>query len=147
MKKELFISKVDSNGNLQANVSKQIRNLLKSFADSSVVVEIAKKRKHRSNNQNRYYWSVVVQYFKQGVLEMWGENIDSQQAHEYLKLHCNYKELINESTGEVIKLPKSTTENNTLEFEEYLDRCRKLIYEYFNIVVPLPNEQSELCLT
>lgn len=144
MKKELFISKVDANGNLQANVSKQIRTLLKALADSSVVIEISKKRKQRSNNQNKYYWGVVVQEFRQGVLEMWGEHIDSQEAHEYLKLHCNFKEIINEATGEIIKLPISTTESNTLEFEEYLEKCRKLIYEYFNVVVALPNEQKTI---
>jgi len=27
-----------------------------------------------------------------------------------------------------------------VEFEEYLDRCRKWIFEWFSIEVPLPNE-------
>ena len=56
----------------------------------------------------------------------------------------NFKELINENSGEIIKLPQTTTDRTTIEFEEYLERCRKLIYNYFNRVVALPNEQTEI---
>jgi hypothetical protein len=144
LKKELYISKVHDDGTLQKNVSKQIRQQLLSLVGQSVIIEISKKRKQRSVVQNGYYWGVVVQFFKDGALDMWGEHLDSEQCHEYLKTNCNYKELINTNTGEVTKMPQSTKDTNTLEFEEYLDRCRKFIYEYFNIVVPLPNEQAEL---
>jgi len=146
MSKETFISILNEDGTLQKNISKSIAAYLKNLAQTkcSVVIEISKKRKQRSMSQNKYYWGVVIQFFKDGALDMWGENLDSEQCHEYLKTHCNFKEFVNENTGEVIKMPQSTTDANTLEFEEYLDRCRKLIYTYFNIVVPLPNEQTEL---
>ncbi len=137
----MYISKVSDTGLLQKNVTKQIQAYLKAMSGQTVIIEISKKRKQRSQNQNKYYWGVVIQFFKDGALDMWGEHLDSEQCHEYLKMHCNYKEFINEATGVMFKIPQSTTDANTLQFEVYLERCRKLIYEYFNIVVPLPNEQ------
>lgn len=52
--------------------------------------------------------------------------------------------MVNETTGEVVKLPMSTTELSTIEFEEYLDRIRIFADEFLNIIIDLPNEQSQL---
>lgn len=139
----LFISNT-KNGRLQSNVQTQLNDYISSLKDARYQIEIKKVKKSRSNNQNRYYWGIIVNEFRSGVAEMWGEYIGSQEAHEYLKLHCNYKELINENSGEIIKLPQTTADRTTIEFEEYLERCRKLIYNYFNRVVALPNESLEI---
>lgn len=143
MKDEQFFSNI-INGKLSKKVTQEIADLLAVFEGQRICIKIGKVRKERSSNQNRYYWGIVVNEFRNGAKDMWGEDLGSDEAHEYLKIHCNYKELINYNTSEVIKMPQTTTDLNTLQFEEYLERCRKLIYEYFGIIVALPNEQKEI---
>ena len=31
----------------------------------------------------------------------------------------------------------------TIEFEEYLEKCRRLAFDFFNVQIPLPNTQTE----
>mgnify|MGYP003459682498 CR=1 FL=1 len=30
-----------------------------------------------------------------------------------------------------------------IEFEEYLEKCRRLAFDFFNVQIPLPNTQTE----
>jgi len=138
-----FYSQI-KDGKLQRNVSKAIAEYIGSCKDGRYEIEIKKQKKKRSLDQNGYYWGVVVYFFIQGALDTWGEDIDSETAHAELKKHCNYKEVINVNTGEINKLPLPTKDLTTVEFELYQDKCRKFIYEWFNIIVPLPNENLEL---
>lgn len=81
-----------------------------------------------------------MESFRHGAFQEWGEYISAERAHETLKANCLYLERVNETTGEVIRIIGSTTENDKWDQEEYHDKCRNLIYEYFGIDVPLPNE-------
>lgn len=111
-----------------------------------VMVVVKKNYRQRSLPENAYYWGVVINEFCEGYFDMTGEKIQSDQAHEILKQECNSKEVTNEKTGQVIKVPQTTAKMTTIEFEEYLESCRAFIFEWFNRRVPLPNEQSELFL-
>ena len=111
------------------------------FKDVRVFVSVEKVYKKRSNPQNAYYHGVIVFKFAELYLEQTGEKITSDEAHEMLKAQCNSKEVINQLTGEVRTLPQTTTKLTTVEFEEYLERCRAFILEWFGCVIPLPNEQ------
>ena len=119
----------------------------------------------RSVNQNRYYFGVIVDLFIKGWMEVTGEVITPDQAHEMLKYHCNPTELqiIEKKVAKLfakgkgnrifvvrkivkkemkrIRTSGSTTQLSTLEFEQYQERCRGFISEYLGIVVPLPNEE------
>ena len=75
------------------------------------------------------------------MTDEYGEQISTATAHEFLKANFNYKELVNEETGEILRIPKSTTENRTFEMEEFHEICRQKALEFFNVVIPLPNEQ------
>ena len=55
-----------------------------------------------------------------------------------------FSERINEDTGEILKIPKSTTENTTSDQEDYHTEIRQFMLEYFNVNCPLPNEQIYL---
>lgn len=103
-----------------------------------------RKGNSRSGNQNRYYWGVIVESFRHGAKEEWGEFLSKQDAHETLKANCLFQEKVNETTGEIIRIIGSTTENDTWDQEEYHDKCRNLIQEFFGITVPLPGEQMEI---
>lgn len=112
-----------------------------------------KKRSTKSYNeetdkeglgQNGYYFGVVIYEFQEGYFDAYGELCTKEKAHAILKQECNFKEIINQNTGEIRREPKSTADLTTVQFEEYLQRCRDFIQEWFNRKVLLPNEQVEM---
>ena len=97
--------------------------------------------------QNGYYWFVVVHEFCEGYLDTYGEICTKARAHSTLKQECNFREIVNPTTGAIRREARSTADMTTVEFEEYLERCRVWIKEWFGRTVLLPNEQAELELT
>ena len=132
-----------TNGVLSFRYRSLFDKALIAFGDCEVEIKVGKKFRKRTSPQNRYYWSVIVFYWKEILTAEYGEQITQAQAHEFLKANFNFKEIVNEETGEVLRIPKSTTENKTFEMEEYHEICRQKAFEFFNVVIPLPNEQLE----
>ena len=109
--------------------------------------KLYKRRSTKTENgsgQNGYYFGVVVQEYRRGAWEMQQRLLTTDQAHEELKANCAYEERYNEDTGVIMRTIKHTSEMNTVEFEEFLEKSRQFICEWFGIVVYLPNEQTEL---
>ena len=142
MKKAEIITDVN-NGTLRRN-----RNLIKKvigmFEGKTILITIQQHRKRRSNNQNSYYFGIIVTLWQNILLTEWGEHYSKEETHEFLKYNANYTEKVNESTGEIIRVSKSTQTNTTTDQEIFHDRCRKLALEMFNIEIPLPNTEIEL---
>ena len=112
-----------------------------------VKITIDEKYRKRSNQQNRYYWGVIVEILAGLIAESCGEKLSAkhrEQAHEVLKLKCNPQWLTSDVTGETFDIPGSTTTLSTSESEVYFEACRQWIFEFFWVVVPLPNEQVAL---
>ena len=133
-----------TNGVLSIRYRSLFDKALFSFGDCEVEIKVSKKFRKRTSPQNRYYWSVIIFYWREILTTEYGEQISTATAHEFLKANFNYKELVNEETGEVLRIPKSTTENKTFEMEEFHEICRQKALEFFNVVIPLPNEQLEI---
>jgi hypothetical protein len=136
----------ESNGIIKDGVlsirnRKQFDKALFEIGDCEVEIKVSKKFRKRTSPQNRYYWSVIVQYWMDLLTDSQGEIYTKAQTHEFLKTNFNFKEVVIEETGEVLRMPKSTTENRTFEMEEFHDLCRKKALEFFNVTIPLPNEQ------
>lgn len=131
------------NGKLKRN-RKLITETIEQFEGKEIQITFERKRKKRSNNQNAYYHAVIVPLIQLAFKEEWGERLTREEVHEFLKLRFNYVEKVNKETGEILNLPKSTKQNTTVEQEEYHDDCRRFALEWFNVVIPLPNEQTEL---
>lgn len=123
----------DNRGLLQSHV--------RSFEGQEVQLTISRRTKTRSNTQNAYYWGVVVAMVRDGLQDLWGDHLSLEEAHHLLKFKCNFTERVNEQTGEVLPVPKTTTELSTAEFEEYTERCRRFAQEWLQVIIPLPNEQ------
>ena len=129
-------------GKLMQNLAK-INAEIRKHEGKFIEITIKRKYKRRSIPENRYYFGVVIQIWKDLIYEEWGESWSSEQTHEFLKSHCNFKEMPNKATGEIIKIPLSTADLKTIEFEEYLEKCRRLAFDFFNVQIPLPNTQTE----
>ena len=134
---------VIKNGVLSIRNRKLFDKAVLSFGDCEIELKISKKSRKRTIPQNRYYWGVIVFYWNQILEQEHGDHVTQAQTHEFLKSNFNYFEIVNKETGECLRLPKSTTENKTFEMEEYHKICRDKALEFFNVVIPLPNEQLE----
>lgn len=134
------------NGVLKQNRTR-IQDAVKSFEGKEITITIKRKRKTRSNSQNAYYWGILIPLMVDAVKNEWGEVWSNEKAHEFFKMHFLYYEKINQETGEVVKLPKSTTENTTVEMEEYHSQIREFLLEWFGVNCPLPNDEITLNLT
>ena len=142
MKKISIISDVN-NGNLKRNRG-EIINALKSFEGITIKLTIEKFSNKRSNNQNSYYWGVIIPILKDAIFNEWGEVWSKEKTHEFCKMQFNYFEKINEDTGEIVRVPKSTTENTTTTQKEFHLEIRKFTKEWFNVDIPLPNKHLNL---
>ena len=106
-------------------------------------VIVRKKKRYRSIPLNRYYFGIVVVSIRNAFREF-GNDVDSELVHEFLKARFHYSEFVDEKSGEIIKLPKSTTEMSNTEFIEYIERIKQFAAETLGIYIADPNEQLEL---
>lgn len=82
----------------------------------------------RSMNQNSYYWGVVISILGDFC------GYDPEEMHEALK----FKFLRKGKEG--LETVTSTTDLNTKEFEEYLEKIRRWGSMELNCYIPQPNE-------
>jgi len=121
-----------------------ILNAIKSFENSDVVLTLEKPKKKRSNNQNSFYWGVLIPLMQLGAKDLWGEVWSIDKAHKHLSNKFVFHESINEKTGEVTQTPKSTTELTTTGWEVYMTEIRIYLLEDFDINAPEPNQLIKL---
>lgn len=130
-------------GKLLINNRKTFDADLLQLTDQEVEIMVCKKKKTRSNEQSRYYRGVVVLLVKEALKSL-GHQLSAEETHQFLKSNYNYKEVVNEASGQIIKMPVSTTELSKIEFMEYMDRIKKFAAEFLIIYIPDPNEQIKI---
>lgn len=120
------------------------------------------KRKH-----GQRVWITIENYYRKrtvsqnNVLHWYLQEIADETGHEpdwlkeffakkYLTVNLvdNDQEIqVDLETGEILTRVRSTTELNTVEFNEYTEKIRMYANEFFNLQLPLPNEEKELKFT
>lgn len=143
MKVQVLTSVV--NGKFKRNLN-TVLDIVKQFNGADVLLTFEKPKKKRSNQQNAYLWGLLYPTTQQAIKNEWGEIWSIEKVHEFYKIHFNYTEKVNLDSGEVIKIPKSTTDNTTTQQEDYHTQIRQFLLEWFNIETPLPNEEITLKL-
>lgn len=122
------------------------------FEGKEILITVERYYKKRSNKQNRYYWGVIIEHWKNIIRQEWGDIWTVDEVHDFLKGNLNFDVLVDDSTGElavnpvtneVIRKPKSTTKNTTFSQEEYHEAARQLAWEMFQYTIPLPNEDLD----
>jgi hypothetical protein len=109
---------------------KRFDALKRHLEGQDVELTLQKRRKKRSLKQNSYYWPVVV-----GMIQEAAGYLTDEEAHDALRMHFLQKH----EDGQLPTV-RSTTELTTVEFEEYLSKCRQLGAEMYGIYIPEPNE-------
>lgn len=97
-------------------------------------VTISLKRAKRSLNQNRMYWMWL-----NCISDDTGGHKD--QIHTELKAMFMPKKEVSTIDGELIKVPKSTTELNTKEFTDYLTQVQVFAASELGIILPVPEDE------
>lgn len=145
MKSIKILSRVDENGKLKRN-RQLIADAFKHFSGKDIEIVIKRKYKQRSNPQNAFYWGITLPFFQQLFNEAWGEIKSIEEIHEILKATCNYVEIPNPTTGEIQRIPRSTTELTTSEWMDFELQMQQFAMDFFNATLPQPNEQTILKL-
>ena len=125
--------RVTDKGKLELSNPDGFKAEVSKLAGKRVYLTVQDDRPKRSNDQNEYYWGLCLKL----ISDHTGHTVD--ELHDILK----YKFLGAEEktiAGETVKILKSTTKLNTLQFEEYLGRIREWASTKLNVVIPLPNE-------
>ncbi len=130
-------------GKLVLNERHTFIKLLQPLKGREIELVVKRRAKTRSGDQNAYYWGVVVHLVMEGLNDL-GHDVTQEDTHDFLKGQFNAREVVNEATGEVVKVPRSTTELSTAEFSEYVERISKWAGEWLGISIPLPNEQQTI---
>lgn len=117
-------------------------NDVKQFEGYSVVIKVERYKATRSQQQNRYYWGVVVGLIRERLKEL-GHDVSISDTHEFLKGRFNGKELIDMNGGEVLKVGQSTSALNKSEFGQYIDKIVQFSAESLDLIIPQPNEQLQ----
>lgn len=94
-----------------------------------VQITIEKRKRPRSNEQNRYYWGVVVRIISDHL------GYTPEEAHTALRGH-----FLTVLTDKTLPLIKSTTDLSTVEFEAYMTKIREWASIEFQMYIPEPNE-------
>ena len=115
----IFNATIKQDGKLRvhnrAEFDRHVASLARDDKEVKVTIEVKKMRKSRSLMQNAYYWGVVVMMVNERLIEL-GHEIDRQLTHEFLKNRFLYELFVDETTGELIRIPKSTTALTKTEF-------------------------------
>ena len=100
--------------------------------DKSVDVVVRLPRKERSSNQNKYYFGVVVSLLSEHT------GYTPEEVHEFLKLKFLSKIIV--LAGKDERIPRSSTELSTLEWEKWMTEIREWAAQELSLSIPLPRE-------
>ena len=120
-------------GKLVMNNDHYFLGMIQGFEDTNKVrITIEKERGTRSQNQNRYYWGVVLPV----IAEHMGERVED--LHEVFKSRFLRKKRV--WRGGEITILRSTSELTSDEFAEYLSQ---VIQEGAELGVVVPEADKE----
>jgi hypothetical protein len=110
-------------------------NYLKEL-DTDYIVSVKKQRSNRSNMQNNYYWSCIVQPLASELGYFPDEMHDTLKvkfASEWQSVEVNEKQI-------GLQVVNSTARMNTKDFEVYAEQIRIWALNELGIRLMLPNE-------
>lgn len=132
-------------GKFKRNIN-QILDAVASFEGKDCIFSIEKVKKTRSNNQNSFYWGIVLPIVQSGLKEATGEFRTTENIHYniLLKMFAPEKEIVNIETGECINEKISSSEMTTIQFMDYIAEIQKWSAEFLGVDIPNPNETTTL---
>jgi hypothetical protein len=127
----VFLGKA-KNGTLNLQSPDTFRKYLYSLNDKDVECVVRLPRKDRSNQENRYYFGVVVNLISEHT------GYTPEEVHEFLKLKFLSKIIV--MAGKDERIPRSSTSLSTLEWEKWMTEIREWAAQELSLVIPEPNQ-------
>lgn len=140
--------KIEIRTSIENNIFKRNRNLvlnaINHFNNKEVLITFSKPKKERSNNQNRFYWGVVIPLIQNGLLESTGELRSNENIHYkiLLPMFAPVNEIVNKDTGECISEKITSSDMTTTQFMEFILEVQKWSAEFLGVDIPNPNEEN-----
>ena len=127
------------NGKLVFQNPKAYADFLSVLQEGTILdLQIKKARNTRTNPQNSYLWGIVYPYLLEGFKQAGYVDVDIEVVHAFCKNQFNAGCIPNMETGEVLTYARSTTELDTKEFGEYVDKIRHFALHDLGIIIPEP---------
>ena len=108
--------------------------------DGNYRIEITKIRRKRTLDQNGYLFGCIYKLMLKALNDYGWEFTTVHQVHEFFKQQYGKKTFVNKHTGEIIELPQSTAEMDTVTFATYCDELRDFARENLNVEIPDPDK-------
>lgn len=105
--------------------------------EGSYNITITRHRRPRTGQQNKYLWGVVYPLLLKGLIEIGYTFAIVEEVHEFCKSVFSQM-TVNKHTGELIDIPDSTKEMDTVVFATYLQIIREWANEYLHLEIPDP---------
>lgn len=108
--------------------------------DGQYRIEITRLRRKRTLDQNGWLFGCIYPMLLKALNDAGWEFVTVHQVHEFFKNLLGKQQFINHHTGEIVELPQSTAEMDTVMFATYCDRLRDYGREFLNVEIPDPNK-------
>ena len=108
--------------------------------DGNYRVEIKRIRRKRTLEQNGWLFGCIYPMLLKALNDAGWEFTSVEQVHEYFKAMLWKQRMVNKHTGEIVEIPSSTTEMDTVQFSTYCDKLRDYGREYLDIEIPDPDK-------
>lgn len=120
------------NNRLKINRANDFAEYCKSLIGKDLILELRERSKKRSEQQNSYYWGVVVKTLSDEL------GYETDEIHELLK-QMFINPIFKEIKGIEFEIRKSTTKLSTKEFKEYIEKIQRWASQE-EIYIPDPLE-------
>lgn len=120
------------NGKLTFNRAKDFADYCKTLVGKELLLTLTDRKKTRSDNQNAYYWAVIIKTLS----DEWG--YETEEIHLLLKEMFIQKKFITVKGVEFEVIP-STTKLSTKEFKEFIEKIQRWASAQ-GVYLPDPNE-------
>jgi hypothetical protein len=128
-------------GKIPTSVLHRLIDAVAKMDGKRLILTLKEQKRKRSLNQNAYLWGVVYARIVE-VFREYGNNVDAEDVHAYLKDHVGkLKQFFVTPDGEVLTGPGSTAKLTTQEFEVYVENVRGWAIDTLGVAIPLPNEE------
>ena len=96
-----------------------------------------KIRPKKTSLQNRYLWGTVYPTILTPLIDLGYELTTDEEVHKFCKKTFSGK-AVNKHTAEIIDIPDSTKEMDTVTFNTYIQVISEWAAEFLNIEIPQP---------
>jgi hypothetical protein len=129
-----------SEGKLKDNT---IERLVKTLPNGRYLVKFEDKTKH-SSNQRAYYWACIIPEILYALREAgYNEFKTKDDVHTFLKYHFAPVEILDITTGEMVKIPGSTKKMTKARYREFIDDVMMFSSQKLSHFIPEPKNPED----